>query len=279
MAALLQSVRELSLSTDGEAEAAVAVDLTRRLHEVAMAGRVADANGVGAAQARRMFSEENARAAVSERLSGPLKELGLLDPENPLRFRACSLLAAPGQRGCKRCCLEELYQRDPEWFVRVATTGKQLVDQVKSMQYGNHKRDHKRAHRRRHVSSSRADDSGFGAAGGGLESELGADSAQRRVEARAKTIDEWVGGLSSFSAARRRQDTFVETTLPDLLDAGACVHACARVLHVSYNKFYYKTKSCAALLRGAGREQAHMSVARAAQGEDVRDTLIPESPE
>ena len=110
MAALLQSVRELSLSTDGEAEAAVAVDLTRRLHEVAMAGRVADANGAGAAQARRMFSEENARAAVAERLSGPLKTLGLLDPENPLRFRACS---EPGQRGygCQRGCLDVLYHQ------------------------------------------------------------------------------------------------------------------------------------------------------------------------
>ena len=85
--------------------------------------------------------------------------------------------------------------------------------------------------------------------------------------------------MSSFSAARRRQDTFVETTLPDLLDAGACVHACARILHVSLYKLYYKTKSAAALLRGAGREQAHMAAARATQGEDVRDTLIPESPE
>ena len=223
------------MSTDGEAEAAVAVDLTRRLHEVAMAGRVADANGVGAAQARRMFSEENARAAVAERLSGPLQTLGLLDPQNPLRFRACR---EQGQRGCNRCCLEELYQRDPEWFVRVATTGKQLVDQLSSMQYGNHGRDHKRSSRRRRVASRRVDDSGNGAAGGGLESDLGMDPAQRRDEAREKTIDECVGGLSCFSAARRRQDTFVETTLPDLLDAGACVHACARILHVSLFKLY-----------------------------------------
>ena len=141
-------------------------------------------------------------------------------------------------------------------------------------QYGNHGRDHKRSSRRRRVASRRVDDSGNGAAGGGLESDLGMDPAQRRDEAREKTIDEWVGGLSSFSAARRRQDTFVETTLLDLLDAGACVPACARILHVSFDKLYYRTKSSAALRRGTGREQAHMSAARAAQGEDVRDTLI-----
>ena len=199
------------------------------------------------------------------------KTLGLLDPENPLRFRACR---EQGQRSCTRCCLEVLYQRDPEWFVQVATTGKQPVEQLSCMPYGNHKRDHKRTYRRRHVSWRRADDSGLDAAGGGLESELRADRTQRRVEARAKTIDEWVGGLSSFSAARRRQDTFVETTLLDLLDAGACVPACARILHVSFDKLYYRTKSSAALRRGTGREQAHMSAARAAQGEDVRDTLI-----
>ena len=52
------------------------------------------------------------------------------------------------------------------------------------------------------------------------------------------------------------------------------MHACARILHVSLYKLYYKTKSAAALLRGAGREQAHMAAARATQGEDVRDTLI-----
>jgi hypothetical protein len=67
VAALLQSVCEITLSETREVEAAVAFDWTERLHDEALAGRLHDAHGTGAARVGRLLSPANARPAVDER--------------------------------------------------------------------------------------------------------------------------------------------------------------------------------------------------------------------
>jgi hypothetical protein len=86
VAALLESMREISLSIDREDEAAVAVDCTRRLQDkdAAIARRDADAQGAGAAQVRHVLSPANAAAAAQDRLSGPLASAAAASTASPL---------------------------------------------------------------------------------------------------------------------------------------------------------------------------------------------------
>ena len=140
MAALLQSVRDITLSNNSAVEAAVAVDWTGRLQEAALAGRVVDAHGMGSARVSHVLSPANARAAVDQRLAGPLQALGLLDPEDPLRFKACR--REESQRGCKRCCLEELYQQSEA--PAVAQSGRALLARNMCSPGNGHQKRHRR---------------------------------------------------------------------------------------------------------------------------------------